>query len=136
MGWKAKLAGIAILIVGVLLLAATLIALTQLAQPIQSGTYEGQTIDYSHQRGFIFRTNDLTTKTHERSSQREDWCVPDNRPELVDKVRDIGEGADVRIEYYRPLWIWPDTCEGSLKVIENIRTVDRTETDSAHVEEK
>ena len=107
----------------VIALVAIVIGIMGFAQPIQSGTYEGQTIDYSHQRGILFKTNDLTTKTHERSSQREDWCVPDNDQPLVDKVRDIEEGAEVRIEYHRPLWIWPDTCSGGLKVIDNVTVI-------------
>lgn len=95
--------------------------------PIQDGTYAGSIIDYSHQRGLIFQTNDVTTKTHERSSQREDWCVPDNRPELVEKVRTIGEGTDVRIDYHAPLWIWPGTCQSGLKVIDSIEVINETE---------
>jgi hypothetical protein len=116
---------------GIVLLGLALILLPSaqfvgFAQPIQSGTYEGQTIDYSHQRGFIFKTNDLTTKTHERSSEREDWCVPDNRPELVDKVRSIGDGEEVRITYHRPLWIWIDHCQPGLKVIDSIERMNET----------
>lgn len=120
----ATMVGMAAIVV--LLCAVGMLILSQASTPIESGTYEGQTIDYSHQRGIIFQTNDLTTKTHERSSQREDWCVPDNRPELVDKVRNIDEGSEVRIEYSRPLWIWPDTCKGGLKVIEDIEVTNST----------
>lgn len=126
MTFRSKLAGLLVLLFlfGVLLLA--LVFVSQFSGPIHSGTYEGQTIDYTHQRGLIFQTNDLTTKTHERSSAREDWCVPDNRPGLVEQVRDIGEGQRVYIEYYRPLWIHPDTCMGGLKVIEHIEVVNAT----------
>lgn len=127
---KDKLKAYTVLAVGgivvLLVIVGISIGLAQVAQPIQTGTYEGQTIDYSHQRGYIFQTNDLTTKTHERSSQREDWCVPDNRPELVEKVRGIEEGSEIRIEYYRPLWIHPDTCAGGLKVIEDITVTNST----------
>lgn len=123
---KAYLAIGVILITGIIILSMMIIAAGQFAQPIESGTYEGQTIDYSHQRGLIFKTNDMTTKTHERSSEREDWCVPDDRPKLVEKIRSIGEGEDVRIEYSRPLWIWMDTCDGGLKVIESIDRINRS----------
>lgn len=127
MSWKATLAGIAVLLLIIVgIVAGIVIFGVQIAQPIESGTYEGQTIDYSHQRGLIFQTNDLTTKTHERSSQREEWCVPDDRPSLVDKVRGVEEGSEVRIEYNRPLWIWPDTCYGGLKVITDIELINRT----------
>jgi len=108
------------LVVCVVVFIAFMIAVTQLAQPIEDGTYTGQKIDYSHQRGLIFQTNDLTTKTNDRSSTTEDWCVPDNDPQLVNKVRSIDDGQRVEIRYHRPLWIWPDTCNGGLKVIDNI----------------
>jgi hypothetical protein len=96
------------------------IMLSQFAQPIDDGSYTGQKIDYSHQRGLIFQTNDLTTKTNDRSSTTEDWCVPDNNPELVEQARSIEAGQQVEITYHKPLWIWPDTCEGGLKVVDSI----------------
>lgn len=112
--------GIGIAIGLVLLFAALSVFGGQFATPINAGTYEGETVDYSHQRGLIFQTNDLTTKTNDRSSQREDWCVPDNDQQLVEKVRGIPEGAEVTITYHRPLFIWPDTCDGGLKVIDTL----------------
>jgi len=126
MGYKETLGGIVVLAIAVVVVVLLIVAVGQVAQPINSGTYEGQKIDYSHQRGFVFKTNDLTTKTNDRSSTREDWCVPDNNQELVDKVRDIDEGDYVRIEYYRPLWIHPDTCAGQLKVITSISSANNT----------
>jgi len=121
--------GIAVLVVVVVVatLGAALAGPLGFAQPIESGTYEGQKIDYSHQRGLIFQTNDLTTKTNDRSSTTEDWCVPDNNDALVQQVRNIEEGEYVRIEYTRPLWIWPDTCQGGLKVITDIETVNESQ---------
>lgn len=94
--------------------------------PIQSGDYTGQVIDYSHQRGIIFQTNDLTTKTNDRSSETDDWCVPDNQDKLEKKIQNIENGEKIKINYHRPLWIWPDTCEGGLKVIDSIETVNAT----------
>jgi len=116
----------ALLVGAVVLLCAGLLAIVAapvagFAQPIQDGTYTGQKIDYSHQRGIIFQTNDLTTKTNDRSSTTEDWCVPDNDPQLVKKVRSIGNGDRVSITYHRPLWIWPGTCEGGLKIVDSIQ---------------
>ena len=126
MSWKTLVGGAVVLSLGILFLAAIVLAIAQLAVPIQTGTYTGQVIDYSHQRGIIFKTNDLTTKTHERSSAREDWCVPDDQPELVEKVRAIDEGDRIELEYSRPLWIWPDTCQGGLKVIDEIHVVNES----------
>jgi len=85
--------------------------------PIESGTYTGQKIDYSHQRGLIFQTNDLTTKTNDRSSTREDWCIPDDKPELVEEVRSLEPGQQVEIQYYNPVIkpVWE--CQSSLKVV-------------------
>lgn len=103
------------------------IVLMGLRQPIQSGTYTGQTIDYSHQRGLIFQTNDLTTKTNDRSSAREYWCVPDNRPKLVNKVRNIEQGEKILINYYAPLWMFPGTCGDPSKVIKSVEPVNTTE---------
>lgn len=100
-----------------------LAALIGFNSPIDSGSYTGQVIDYTNQRGLIFETNDLTTKTHERSSQREDWCVSDNKPQLVEKVKKIEMGQKVSIEYNRPLWVWIDHCENGLKVIQSIEVV-------------
>jgi hypothetical protein len=125
-----KLLGVIGTIVAVVLLIGAIatigIALSQFATPIEDGTYTGQKIDYSHQRGIIFETNDLTTKTNDRSSTTEDWCVADNNDELVQKVRNIEDGQRIKLTYHRPLWIWPDTCEGGLKVIDSIQTVNAT----------
>ncbi len=99
--------------------------------PIESGEYTGQTIDYTHQRGLIFKTNDLTTKTNDRSSSREHWCVNDQRPELVEKVRSIDEGDKVRIEYSMPLFVWIDHCSsGHTKQIDSIEVVDSAGDDT------
>jgi len=116
--------------IGTTVVALTLIAVVfllgaGLRTPIQTGSYTGQVIDYTHQRGIVFQTNDLTTKTNDRSSAREDWCVPDNQPELVKKVRDIDEGQKIDIKYYAPLWMWPGTCGNPGKVIEDV-TVAKT----------
>jgi len=92
--------------------------------PVGDGSYTGQVIDYTHQKGFIFKVDDLTTKTHERSSQREHWCVPDHDKELVEKVRNIDEGSKVRIDYSMPLWISPHTCARShSKIVDSITVV-------------
>lgn len=117
-------------VVGFPLIFVVTVAIVSLSamlhSPIQSGTYTGQVIDYTHQRGIFFKTNDLTTKTHERSSQREHWCVPDNQPELVKKVRSIDEGTRVDIEYWSPLFVWIDHCGGPNKLIRNITVVNST----------
>jgi len=118
-----KLLGFVLLIILVAATAAGAVALAQFSTPIEDGSYTGQKIDYSHQRGIIFQTNDLTTKTNDRSSTTEDWCVPDGETQLIEEVRTIDDGDSVRIDYHRPLWIWPDTCEGGLKVIDSIETV-------------
>jgi hypothetical protein len=52
--------------------------------------------------------------------------VPDNNPQLVADVRGIEEGDTIRIEYTRPLWVWPGTCEGGLKIITDITPVNET----------
>lgn len=119
---------ISIAICAVLFFVLVIISLPlgQFATPIEDGTYTGQKIDYSHQRGIIFQTNDLTTKTNDRSSTTEDWCVPDGNDELIEKTRAIDDGERVRITYHRPLWIWPDTCAGGLKVIDTIEATNQS----------
>lgn len=114
------------IVIAILFLLAFGVAVGQFAEPIEDGTYTGQKIDYSHQRGFIFQTNDLTTKTNDRSSTVEDWCVPDGKDELVRQVRSIEDGESVTIDYHRPIWIWPDTCDGGLKVIDSIKVKNDT----------
>ena len=123
---KEKLIYLAIIGTVLSVLVAVGLALAGFRTPIQSGEYTGQTIDYSHQRGLIFQTNDLTTKTNDRSSTREDWCVPDNQPELVEKVRNIDNGQKIVIDYYAPIWIWPGTCGMPHKVIEEVTVVNQT----------
>jgi hypothetical protein len=118
-----KLITFVLLIIIAGLIVTGIIAVAQFSTPIEDGSYTGQKIDYSHQRGIIFQTNDLTTKTNDRSSTTEDWCVPDEETQLIEEVREIDDGDSVRIDYHRPLWIWPDTCEGGLKVIDSIETV-------------
>lgn len=103
------------------------IALTGFRTPIESGEYIGQKIDYTHQRGLIMQTNDLTTKTNDRSSTQEDWCVPDNKPELVEKVRNIENGERIVINYHAPLWIAPWTCGKPQKVIKSIQLKEATQ---------
>jgi len=124
MSWKDTIGKSVVALVVLLIVSAVLgagiLALVQFSTPIESGTYKGQKVDYSHQRGIIFQTNDLTTKTNDRSSTTEDWCVPDDSPELIDETRKIEDGSGVRVEYTRPLWIWPGTCQGGLKVITSI----------------
>lgn len=120
------LGGIVGLVAVLAVIITILIMLSQFATPIESGTYTGQKIDYSHQRGLIFQTNDLTTKTNDRSSTTEDWCVPDNNDALIQKARGIDDGERVRITYHRPLWIWPDTCAGGLKVLDSIEPMNES----------
>lgn len=111
------------IIIGMIVLG--LVTISGFRQPIESGEYTGQKIDYTHQRGLILQTNDLTTKTNDRSSAREDWCIPDNRQELVEKVRELESGEKIVINYHAPLWIWPGTCDSDIqKVIKSIETID------------
>lgn len=119
--------GDTLIVLGVIaIIGSAVFGIMGFATPISSGTYEGEKIDYTHQRGLLFQTNDLTTKTNERSSQREDWCVPDDNQQLVTDVRAIKQGDTVQITYTRPLWVWPGTCEGGLKIITDITPVNET----------
>ena len=118
--------GAIVLAILVAVIGGGVLMLSQFATPIEDGSYTGQKIDYSHQRGIIFQTNDLTTKTNDRSSTTEDWCVPDGEDELIKEVRNIEDGERVTIDYHRPLWVWPDTCAGQLKVIDSIETKNST----------
>lgn len=121
------LIGLGVILVVLLFIVLAIVGWVGLSlSPIQDGDYTGQVIDYSNQRGIIFKTNDLTTKTNDRSSETEDWCVPDNDPELVNKVQNIENGDKVKINYHRPLWIWIDTCQNGLKVIDSIEVVNQT----------
>lgn len=90
-------------------------------QPVQHGVYTGEIVDVQEQRGLIFKTNEIDTKTNERSSDPVSWCIEESRPELLEKAQRLTDSkAQVRIEYHDEFFVWiKNRCSPSTRGIVN-----------------
>lgn len=89
--------------------------------PVENGVYTGEIVDVQTQRGWIFETDSMVTKTNERSSDTREWCVLEIRPELLEKAQRFAErDVQVRVEYHQDWFVWIDRCGYNKPIVDEI----------------
>lgn len=90
-----------------------------IGEPRGDSTYTGTVVDVEHNRGFIFRTSQVMVKTDQRSSVAEEFCLPTE--EKVQKAKEfLSSGDQITVQYNRPLYVNPFTCDSSLSVVRSM----------------